>query len=409
MAAWRVEKDRPTDGFWKGILKDLGTAGIILGLVFVLTMFMGMTLVLFFIFRDTLALVGSVIAIAAIPFIALLGILLDRLLLTKAKGKKVGFFSSMEIEPGLFTKSYRNKFIGQKLTVLGIMVAIGVFSALIAGILGIIPAICCILLSPIIYPFVLLTITAPAIAWVYFVYASDPYEPEPRALIIIGLLWGMLSTFPSLFLNTFNDTWMGDYGLSTAVVSAPIFEELFKSLGFFFIFSQIRDETDGILYGSAFGAGFALLENFLYGFNAFMAGGGILFIFLITFRSLFNILGHMLGPAIIGFLIGAGKQWFAIDQVNKRNKTGKALIFYLLVLPVLVVIGYIVSVLNHALWNFIASIGNILAFVFISIPLGIVQWAVFLGLVIFSFILSTIRYNRKLDEHRRRNPFSGVH
>jgi RsiW-degrading membrane proteinase PrsW (M82 family) len=339
-----------------------------------------------------------------LPFIAITGISLDRLLLTRAKGKKSGFFTSKEIEPELFTKSYRNKFIGQKLMVLGIMVAVGVVSALIAGILGIIPA-CCCLLSPIIYPFVLLTITAPAIAWVYFVYASDPYEPEPRAFIILGLLWGMLSTFPSLFLNTFNDTWMGDYGLSTAVVSAPIFEELFKSMGFFFIFSQIRDETDGMLYGSAFGAGFALLENFLYGFNAFMAGGGILFIVLITFRSLFNILGHMLGPAIIGFLIGAGKQWFAIDQVNRRNDMGKALIFYMLVLPVLIVIGYVVSALNHALWNFIASIGNFLAFVFISIPLGMFQWAMFLGLVLFSFILSTRRYNKKLAEHRRHSPF----
>ena len=398
----RIEKDRPTEGFWKGILKDLGTAGIILGLVFLLTITMGLTLVLFFLFRDALALIGSIIAVAAIPFIAITGIFLDRLLLTRAKGKKSGFFTSKEIEPELFTKSYRNKFMGQKLTVLGIMVSIGVFAALIAGTLGIVPA-CCCLLSPIIYPFVLITITAPAIAWVYFVYASDPYEPEPRAFIIIGLLWGMLSTFPSLFLNTFNDTWMGDYGLSTAVVSAPIFEELFKSLGFFFIFSQIRDETDGMLYGSAFGAGFALLENFLYGFNAFMSGGGIVFIVLITFRSLFNILGHMLGPAIIGFLIGAGKQLFTIDQVNKRTETGKAMVFYVLVLPVLVVIGYIVSVLNHALWNFIASIGNIFAFVFISIPLGMFQWALFLCLVVLSFILSTRRYNKKLDAHKRRS------
>ncbi len=404
----RAEKGLVVDGFWKGVLKDFVSVGIVFGLIFIMVLIIGGLLLVLNIIKEEIAsiiiILGTLFFVIFIPFIIIIGIFLDRLFFKRAKGRSYGFFTSREIEPAFFTSKYRLQFIGQKFFILIIMVFLAIICAPMVGILGITRD-STILFSPIILPLFVIAIGGPAIAWVTFVYAFDPYEPEPKVFIILGIFWGMLSTFPSLFLNTFNASWMGDLG--AAVISAPIFEELFKSLGFFFIFSQIRDETDGLLYGSAFGAGFSLLENFVYGSRVlleFEEGGGIVFIFLITIRSIFNILGHMFGPGVIGFLIGAGKQWFSIDQVNRKNEPKKVLIFYLIVLPVLVISGYLVAILNHAFWNLIASLG-ILAFVFISIPLGMFQWIFFLGLVLFSFILSTLRYNKKLADHRRRNPF----
>lgn len=109
-----------------------------------------------------------------------------------------------------------------------------------------------------------------AVAWV------DRWEPEPRWLLLVALVWGAgLATAVSLFFNDlFALSVMAVSGspdqaeLLTAVVSAPLVEEGAKGLGVLTIFLLRRRSfdgpVDGIVYAAVVAAGFAFTENILY-------------------------------------------------------------------------------------------------------------------------------------------------
>lgn len=374
---------------------DAGTTATILILVFFLTVVLGVILVLFELFGAAFAFIGFVISLLLIPVIVLFGILFNIGFgyLIKRSGSFWSIpFSQISTPRYGQHRSYRKLYIAQKMTTFGISIFIYLFSLIVSTILFLIPPSMnpiCLIGLPVSFPFMLITITMPAIAWMSFGYAFDPYEPEPRGYLVIALLWGMLSTFPSLFLNTFNYMWMEPMGLDASVLSAPIFEEIFKALGFFFIFSQIKDETDGILYGILFGAGFALVENFLYGVNAIIAAGGIGFFVLIGFRSFFNMAIHIIGPVLIGIAIGA----FRSFRIRKRGSSEPIdahpsdLLLPFISLPFLGI-----GILNHMLWNFFAGLG------LICIPflllLGIVEFFILLGMVLGAYSIATGRFKR---------------
>lgn len=387
----------------KGILKDFSSLIVILGFVFLITIVMGVVYILTALFVEFFVFVGVIFSILLVFLVVGSGILLNRVVFNKIPQDGRGlwkYFLHHEVPLGDYSTGYRLNFILSRLSFLAIMVVLFVVVLFITGIVNIIPYICC-LLAPISVPLIIITITLPAMAWISFTYAFDPYEPEPRGMMILAIIWGMLSTFPSLFLNTANSLWMEDLGLSTAVFSAPIVEEFFKSLGFFLIFTQIRDETDGVIYGSAFGAGFSLLENMIYGGQTVFMAGGLGFILLIGFRSFFNIMGHMLGPAMIGFFIGWTRRYLS-PQIAKRTSTPEShKITVIAVLIGLVVLGFIFSVLNHGLWNFLVSTENVWL-ILIALLFGFVQLFMFVGLVILGYFLATGRYNKRLKEYQSR-------
>jgi len=204
------------------------------------------------------------------------------------------------------------------------------------------------------------------------------------------MTWGMLSTFPALFINSFNATWMGDLGIDVSLVSAPIFEELFKALGFVLVLTQIKDETDGVIYGASIGAGFALLENLFYGTTSIIEGDGALVIILVIFRSFFNIVGHMLGPVAIGFMIG----W--VRTMHEPNKKGDRTMYLICIVGV-VTLGYVFGMAVHAAWNFFAGMEGWL--VFLLFPYGFFQLFIFIMMVLGAFFLGTRRYRRRLNEY----------
>lgn len=391
--------------FLRGLLNDFTSLAVVLLFVLVLTLIMGFIFVMVALTRDAFVFLGIILSIIMVPIVIIIGLALNLDLFKKIPYTRKGFwkhFREESVPYACYTESYRNRFILQRFTFLGIMVGLFFFFLIFTGIMTIIPELCCIF-APISIPSILITVTIPAMAWISFTYAFDPYEPEPRAMIIIGVLWGMMSTFPSLFFNTFNAMWMEPLGMSTAVFSAPVFEELFKSLGFILIFSQIKDETDGMIYGATFGAGFSLMENLVYGGQSIVAMGGIGFVFTVGFRSFFNIIGHMLGPAIIGMLIGAFK--YRSKEIKKKvpvlkRKSG---IDILIVLS-LVFIGYSFSVINHGLWNFLAGFEDAISILLLFL-LGFFQIGLFITLVLVSFFLATGRYNKGLRDYRSTHPY----
>lgn len=169
----------------------------------------------------------------------------------------------------------------------------------------------------------------------------DRYDPEPWYLLLGCLAWGAFAaTGFSLIPNQLISSAFGD-GVG-AVVSAPIFEELFKGVGVFGIFYFVRREfdgvVDGIIYGAFVALGFAAIENVLYYSRAAEDGAATTTFFL---RGVLFPWGHPVYTAMTGIGFGLARE-------------GKSP-FVRMVAPLL---GYCAAVFLHFVWNFSATIAG---------------------------------------------------
>ncbi|GEM_PF-3603490 len=109
----------------------------------------------------------------------------------------------------------------------------------------------------------------------------DWYEREPLRFVFGMFMWGLLAASASLLLNTAvyklqislfggvryaQEAGLAVSLLSSAVIFAPIIEELFKGMGVLIVSAhhEFDDISDGILYGFIIGLGFAFFEGVLY-------------------------------------------------------------------------------------------------------------------------------------------------
>ena len=108
----------------------------------------------------------------------------------------------------------------------------------------------------------------------------DRYEPEPKPLLLYGLLWGaFVATAAALVLGGMG----GIFGAVTDDVSlavvAPLTEEAAKGLFLLLLLWWRRGELDGILdgivYAGMVGIGFAFTENILYLAAAYNGTDGV--------------------------------------------------------------------------------------------------------------------------------------
>ncbi|MBT0769340.1 PrsW family intramembrane metalloprotease [Kineosporia sp. J2-2] len=176
----------------------------------------------------------------------------------------------------------------------------------------------------------------------------DRYEAEPPSLLALTFAWGAgVSTFGALVINTASLIAIHNAGRDmtyTAVFVAPFVEEAFKGLAVVLILLMRRREfdgvVDGIVYAGMAGIGFAYVENVLYLGRtlADTGGGGTVFVFLL--RCVVSPFAHPLFTAAIGVGIGV-----AVRARNPLLKVGA---------PVL---GYLVAVALHGIWNWSASSG----------------------------------------------------
>ncbi|MDE3229599.1 MAG: PrsW family intramembrane metalloprotease, partial [Chloroflexota bacterium] len=121
---------------------------------------------------------------------------------------------------------------------------------------------------------------APALGVALVVGLLDRYEREPLLTMLGAFLWGaVIAIPPTLFiergLNGALIGLLGAHGDSLALLraaiqasSAGVAEELVKGAGLLILLLALRDEfdnvTDGVIYGALIGAGFAMVENFVY-------------------------------------------------------------------------------------------------------------------------------------------------
>src|SRR3954470_18641142 len=97
----------------------------------------------------------------------------------------------------------------------------------------------------------------------------DRYEPEPRRLLLLGLLWGAFAaTFGALVVQGIGGLFAGVSDEVSLAVLAPVTEEGSKGLFLLMMLWWNRAELDGILdgivYAGMVGIGFAFTENILY-------------------------------------------------------------------------------------------------------------------------------------------------
>ncbi len=225
-------------------------------------------------------------------------------------------------------------------------------------------------------PLIVFAITLPAVIWVSFIFSWDRYEPEPRKYVLGALFWGMMSTLPSFFLNT---TIGLPLGALSAVLVAPPVEEFYKAFGFLFTRKQVDNELDGMIYGICFGVGFSVIENLLYGFNAYSSGGVAGFAILTVYRSVFSLMLHVMGPVMVGFLYGMAvrKGW---------GKPFQALA---------VGIGLVFGIFMHALWNGLATLGGLGGICCILSNVGLFAMAILVELpILIGLLVAAVKADR---------------
>jgi RsiW-degrading membrane proteinase PrsW (M82 family) len=164
----------------------------------------------------------------------------------------------------------------------------------------------------------------PALGVALLVGFVDRYEREPVILLAAAFAWGVVIAIPvALLVERALARWL-QAGLPGAPaahlllpvvaqaalqgVSAGVVEECVKGAGLVVLLLLLRDEfdnvTDGIVYGALIGAGFALVENFVYFAASSRAEVG----FLVLGRVVLGWLGHSTFTALIGAGLGYARE-----------------------------------------------------------------------------------------------------
>jgi len=173
----------------------------------------------------------------------------------------------------------------------------------------------------------------------------DRYEPEPRTLLALGLLWGgFVATGGALVIQGIGGLALGFSETASVALVAPVTEEASKGAFLLLLLWWRRAELDGVLdgivYAGMVGIGFAFTENILYLAAAYngtsgMGPGGVEEI-TATFvlRCLVSPFAHPFFTTFIGVGVGLA--------VASRSGAVR----WLAPLG-----GYVLAVLTHGLWN----------------------------------------------------------
>jgi RsiW-degrading membrane proteinase PrsW (M82 family) len=205
-------------------------------------------------------------------------------------------------------------------------------------------------------------------------YLIDRYDPEPWWTLAGVFLWGAL--FATGFSAVVNTIVMHRAGpVASAVVSAPIVEELTKGMAVFGIVLFVRREfdgvVDGIIYGTFAGIGFAAVENVGYYFRFREAMGQIFIV-----RGVLSPWLHPLFTSMTGLGFGLARE-HGSSWAKVLFPAG----------------GYCVAVVLHAIWNGTSTSSEV--DLLVKVGVGIC-----LALIFIAFIIRlVVRKKRTLREY----------
>ena len=181
---------------------------------------------------------------------------------------------------------------------------------------------------------------------VFLVWWIDRFDREPIHLVAMVFLWGA-SVAPAASVMSITAVerafqWdpaaSGPGGLAAVSLVGPFAEELFKAVGVLlvlFLTSKFDNPTDGVVYGTAAGLGFAVSENVVYGIGTGMTLNSVPMVLLaVVGRTLLSAGVHAVCSAVFGGFLG-----FALLCRRKLTRIGS------------VVFGFATAVALHGLWN----------------------------------------------------------
>jgi len=173
----------------------------------------------------------------------------------------------------------------------------------------------------------------PTLAWLLFWLREDKTHPEPKKMIALAFLGGIVAVLLSLCLekliNSINiDTlfsfkffnpflhWMESYAnrenlifksLLMVTVFAPIIEEIIKYvIAYIFVLKSREDDEpiDPVIYMITIALGFAAIENTFFLIDPFVKNDVIMGILTGNMRFVGATLLHIISSATIGLFIG---------------------------------------------------------------------------------------------------------
>ena len=148
----------------------------------------------------------------------------------------------------------------------------------------------------------------PSLAWLYYFYRQDRYEPEPLGLLARAFLAGALAVPAAAALERLALPWvtgapfvsLGQLDFRTLewavlLVIAPVEETLKFAAAWIAVgrHPEYDEPVDGVVYATAAALGFAAAENLLY-----LAATGTQVLFL---RGLFSCFLHATCTGLIGY------------------------------------------------------------------------------------------------------------
>lgn len=206
----------------------------------------------------------------------------------------------------------------------------------------------------------------PAILWLWFWRKEDRLHPEPRRLILLAFIMGMIAIPFVIPIEKYTATIFSGGLLILAWASI---EEILKYV--FAYFSVLRNKEmnepiDEVIYMITVALGFAALENALFLIEPLSGGRFIESIVTGNFRFFGATLLHVLSSATIGVFMAFA---FYKSRTKKLIYTG---------------IGIILAILLHTLFNFSIINSNetniLLVFAFV--------WA---GIIVLLLLLERIK------------------
>ena len=186
---------------------------------------------------------------------------------------------------------------------------------------------------------------------VFAVWWIDRFDREPIHLVALVFLWGA-SVAPAASVMSlaalenalrWDPASSGPGGLAAVSLAGPFAEELFKAIGVLlvvFLTSKFDNPTDGLVYGTAVGLGFAVSENVVYGIGTGVAVDTVPMVLLtVVGRTLLSAGIHAVCSAVFGGFLGC-----AILSRRKLVRFGA------------VAFGFATAVAIHGLWNFTLTV-----------------------------------------------------
>jgi RsiW-degrading membrane proteinase PrsW (M82 family) len=188
----------------------------------------------------------------------------------------------------------------------------------------------------------------PALGVALLVALLDRYEREPPLVLLAAFLWGAVIAIPPVLFaeGTLNQLLLaalgGDTGTAlvpslSLALSAGLTEETVKGAGLLLLLWVLRDEfdnlTDGVIYGALIGAGFAMVENFVFFAATPRTDLGV----VIFGRVVLGWLGHSTFTALFGAGLG-----YAREQHYRRGAWRVA------------ALGFVAGLLLHTFFDFVA-------------------------------------------------------